>query len=805
MHTWCWIAMLTLVALPALGSIVPKHEESGETERGVSRHDVEYVTLSAEPWDAMPTGGGDLSAMVRFDGALRLHLSKSDCWGFRAPANTPPGDRFFNNVSPGHVRIAFKQGAAMAAHRFRQRLDLYRGCVALELGEGATAARVSVWGHPTRRLLVVEIDDPARALGGGAIELTEWRDTMRVGCAGDEIHAVEINTRPARPHLANTGMESYYLAGHDPLQGRGTAVAVSVTGAAPIRTVANGKMARIELPVDPPSHYAVLIAVAVNPSGDPLPVAQRELRDSAKVPLVTLRADHHTWWRDFWSRSSVEVTSADGAAKRVADAYHVHLYTLGCVNRGAYPAKWDGGPGLMRGDERNWGLSEWVQEVRFTYLPLYASNHLEIARGLPNHYSAMASYLRAQTKMMWDIPGMWVPETTLPWGHAEDFVLKRDEKAPPVYYMERWEPSKRPFGKFEGYNPYVGLMFTPGLEICQHYLTYYRYSGDEKFLREQAYPFIRDVCEFVAGLVRKGDDGQYHLDPANALETWWLVRDPADTMAGIAAIFPECVRIADRYGRDRTIRDHLAEVVSALPPPAIGLWTDQGIDPSANVYAPAAAKGRKLDRSNAEHPALYRIFPFGISRLGTADYAIARETFERRPYGICHGWSLDPIWAARLGMGEEAGKLIAEHCRQYQRFRYGGWTSNDSHVFPEGLSSTPFMDAGGLNAYALQEMLLQTVDGVVRVAPAIPAAWSGSFRLRTEGGFVVFARFEAGRATRVEVQSVLGRECRIANPFAGPAIVRASGRMVMQSADAELRFKTRRGATYIVQPNASGK
>ena len=78
----------------------------------------------------------------------------------------------------------------------------------------------------------------------------------------------------------------------------------------------------------------------------------------------------------------------------------------------------------MRRDERTWGLAEWVQEIRFTYMPLYAANRQEMAKGLTDHYTRMRPYLRRQTETMWGLDGLWIPETVLPWGHAEDFVLK---------------------------------------------------------------------------------------------------------------------------------------------------------------------------------------------------------------------------------------------------------------------------------------------------------------------------------------------------------------------------------------------
>ena len=102
---------------------IPYDVQSGDwlldPEGLVSRNDVVYTTPSAEPWEAMPTGGGDLSAMVRWDGALHLHLTKSDAWGFREPPDAPAGSRHFNNVSPGHVRQDFGPRANAAAAIFR--------------------------------------------------------------------------------------------------------------------------------------------------------------------------------------------------------------------------------------------------------------------------------------------------------------------------------------------------------------------------------------------------------------------------------------------------------------------------------------------------------------------------------------------------------------------------------------------------------------------------------------------------------------------------------------------------------------
>ena len=790
------------IALAAADSTVPYDAEAQrwlfDAQGIVSRNDVIYATPSVQPWEAMPVGGGDLSAMVRCDGSLHLHLSKSDAWGFQAPADAGLGTRFFNNVSPGHIELDFgKNAREKAAESFRQRLDLYHGRIVIHLGRAQAGARMDIWGHPTRKVLVVEIIDPHRVLDPAKITLSEWRATMEAGCSGETLHAREVHARPARPHLASTGMEDYFDAGHDPMLGRGTAVALAAGLLSPERCSAQGMTATMVLPAKRPPSYHLIVAAAVTASGDPLAAAKRELDDALKIPLATLKAEHQAWWRDYWSKSFLRIGSPDKTADRLCAAYHVHLYTLGCVNRGPVPAKWDGGAGLMRGDERTWGLSEWVQEIRFTYVPLYVANRLEMARGLTRHYSNMRPYLAEQTKRMWGIPGLWIPETVLPWGHAEDFVFRDDGHRK----LRPRDPKTTPSGRFDRYNPYVGYLFTAGLEICHHYLAYYRYSGDETFLRDEAYPVIRGVCQFTSGLLRKERDGLYHLDPANALETWWMVRDPADTLDGIRAIFPQFIALSERCGRDAELRSQCARILAALPEPSLGLWTADGrIDPNVRVYAPAAAKDNERRSSNSENPALYRVYPFGLSGIGSSDYELARNTFERRIFGITNSWSMDAIWAARLGLRDEACRLLGEHAARYNRFRYGGWDSSNSSVFPGGLSVAPYLDGAGNSAFALQEVLLQCHQGLIRLTPSVAASWSGIFRLRAEGGFLVAADYRSGTPRFVEIKSLLGKDCRIANPWSGRCRVRQRANTVIESAERTVSFPTRAGALYVLEP-----
>lgn len=64
---------------------------------------------------------------------------------------------------------------------------------------------------------------------------------------------------------------------------------------------------------------------------------------------------------------------------------------------------------------------------------------------------------------------------------------------------------------------------------------------------------------------------------------------------------------------------------------------------------------------------------------------------------------------------------------------------------------------------AVNEMLMQSWGGKIRVFPAMPEGWKeASFRdLRAEGGFLVSAEMREGEVVRVEVRSEKGGEAEV--------------------------------------------
>jgi len=750
-----------------------------DPEKIVSRNDVLYTGPATTDWHAMPVGGGDLWARARCDGNLHLTLEKSDYW----------------NGSLAEVEIDFgPRGMELAAKRFRQRLELYGGKIVVHLADERTGPSLEVWGHPTRRIIVIEVSDPQLMLGPPTIRLSRVHGSMTVGRTEATLWAKEVHTAAA--DVANTGMQGYFDEGNDPMLGRGLGVGLGTRPVSPVSCTSNESTATMVLPENLPRHYYLVVSAVVTEKTDPLPAAESLLADSRATPIETLKAEQVEWWRAYWGRSFLCFESFDQQAEWLTAAYHIHLYTLGCVNRGTYPHNYDGGS----------PLADWVQEVRWIFNPLYAANRLEMARLLPDTFSSRIAYLERQTNEVWGVEGIWVPECYLPWGHTNDVVLKDDGRDLSWLWFRR-DPAKVPYGRFELYNNHTGLIFTSGLEISHHYLTYYRYSNDEEFLRDQAYPFIRGVCEFISNIVKKEEDGRYHLDPANALETWWSIRDPADALDGILAIFPEFIRLSEDYGLDGELRTRCRAVLAGLPEPSIGKWYDDGrVDPTIDAYAPAGGKHEIKNRINAENPALYRVYPFGLSGIGSPDYQRAKRTFEYRTSPLWFGWAMDAIWAARLGLADEACPLLVEHARRFNVFPYGGWhfSAHACHdkPFPHNrtLYTVPFLDAGGCSATAFNEILLQSHNGLIRIAPAVDKRWSGIFRLRAEGGFLVAADVYKGHPRFAEIRSVSGKRCRVARPWPGKCVIRTGQETLLETADDPIEFDTDAGAVYVVEP-----
>ena len=130
--------------------------------------------------------------------------------------------------------------------------------------------------------------------------------------------------------------------------------------------------------------------------------------------------------------------------------------------------------------------------------------------------------------------------------------------------------------------------------------------------------------------------------------------------------------------------------------------------------------------------------------MGRNSLNIARNTYLKDPHALkmrTHiGWKQDNIWAACLGLTDEAVRLntakLADGPYRFPAF------------WEPGYDWAPDHNRGGGAMIGLQEMLLQeTPDGELMLFPAWPKDVDACFRLHATGGRIVEAEIKNGKIT----------------------------------------------------------
>jgi hypothetical protein len=173
--------------------------------------------------------------------------------------------------------------------------------------------------------------------------------------------------------------------------------------------------------------------------------------------------------------------------------------------------------------------------------------------------------------------------------------------------------------------------------------------------------------------------------------------------------------------------------------------------------------------------------------------ALARSTYATRPYPVHQDWSFDPVQAARLGLSSEVRSTLISLTERYQQFINGfaNWG---------GPAGEFYVEQEGVVALALAEALVQDYDGLIRIAPAVPAEWNFDGSVWVRNRTRVDVQVRAGVPTTVAIQAGATETLRIRNPWPAQRVevIDASGKTAMSSEDSTLRVSVRKGESYLL-------
>ena len=452
------------------------------------------------------------------------------------------------------------------------------------------------------------------------------------------------------------------------------------------------------------------------------------------------------WWNAFWQRSFIEPigdteNKNDSDIKEITRNYTLFRYMLGCNAYGSVPTKFNGGlftfdpchideKQAFTPDYRKWGGGTMTaQNQRLVYWPMLKSGDFDMMSSQFDFYNRMLKNAELRTQVYWQHNGACFCEQIENYGlpNPAEYGFKRPE----------W------FDKGVEYNAWLEYEWDTILEFCQMILETKNYANADITpylpLIESSLTFFDEHYRQLAS--RRGrkaldGNGQLVLFPGSACETYKMTNNASSTIAALRTVL-------ENYGK----KDEMLKTIPPIPLRYIEI--KDSLNPTASpelkqTISPAVSWERI---NNVETPQLYPVFPWRIYGVGKENLELARNTYFYDPEAIkfrSHvGWKQDNIWAACLGLTEEAKRLTLAKL------------SNGPHRFPAfwgpGYDWTPDHNWGGSGMIGLQEMLLQTNGNQILLFPAWPKEWDIHFKLYAPGETTVEATLKDGKVTDLKV------------------------------------------------------
>lgn len=443
-------------------------------------------------------------------------------------------------------------------------------------------------------------------------------------------------------------------------------------------------------------------------------------------------APHVRWWHAYWQQSGM--TLPDPLFEK--NWYLTNYLLASCSRKGSYPMPLQG---VWTAD--NGALPPWKGDyhhdlnTQMCYYSFFKANHLPEGESFLDYLWSMKDKAHEFARSFYGTDGICLPS-----------VMSLDGTALGGWGMYSLSPTNQ-------------------IWLSQSFERYYRFTGDQEFLKQKAYPYLSQTAEFILSLLEERE-GMLYLSISSSPEIHddeiesFVTPNSNYDLALMRYLFSSLAQLAGELGSEEAER--WEGILAKLPPLAVDnrnclmVSPDEILTESHRHFSHAMSIHplRLLSYDREEHRKIIDATVLDLEQLGT---------------GFWVGFSF--TWMAELYAIQRNGEGAAY---QLETFWRNICSPNGFHLNGDykrrGVSQfhyRPFtLEANFCAADALQEMLLQSENGVLRLFPAIPEAWQDvSFHsLRAERGMLVSAGLEKGKLKELTLNPKENGEIQVVFP-----------------------------------------
>lgn len=712
------------------------------------KQNIIWTTQSKNSSESMPVGGGDIGVNVWVEkGAIYLYLSRSGSF-----------DENNTLLKLGRVKLKLSPNP-FEGKTFKQELILNDGYVELT----AEQTKVNIWVDVFKPIVNLEVKSNQKLTAEASYESWRFEDRTTkgkennqnsykwapqgivktskdaIGFQGNSIAFSHQNKNETVFDVVvkQQGLEAHKASMYNPLknlkfggvmQGENMLPSGNYIGTY-LSTPFKAWVLKSAKPTK--SHQ---ITILLNSSAD-----EKSVDLSSYNPQKSFAATK-AWWNNYWNKSFIYINSTDTLANQVSQNYQLFRYMLGANAKGSWPTKFNGGlftfdPQLTdttlkyTPDFRNWGGgTHTAQNQRLVYWPMLKSGDFEMMKPQFEFYKRILQNAELRTKNAWGHNGASFTE------QIENFGLPN-----PAEYG--W---KRPDGYDKGmeYNAWLEYEWDTILEFCLMILETERYDAQDITtylpLIESSLTFFKEHYTYLAkqrGSKALDANGHLVLYPGSAAETYKMAYNATSTIAGLKTVLQRLLALKSASEEQKK---NWRAMLNTIPPISFRAFDGK----------PTISPAKLWERiNNTESPQLYPVYPYGMYGVGKPGLDTAINTYQLDPdvlkFRSHIGWKQDNIFAARLGLTDEAARLIKLKLQNSGRRFPAFWGP--------GFDWTPDHNWGGSGMIGLQEMLMQCDGKKIILFPAWPKNWDVHFKLHAPYQTTVEGILKNGKLENLKV------------------------------------------------------